>query len=667
MLVHPRLLFLHWVIDAETRAALARSAGPAEAVVEASPDGGRFEEAARHPFDFRAPGWYLENARLDCLLRVRLGLREGSGLRSLLVSNVLRVPREGPAAPSAGATGPSRPETRVLRPVSSPAGRVAWGSPPAPRPAAPAPAAGAIGSIAFVLHAHLPFVRHPGQEHFLEERWLFEGITETYLPLLDALDHLLRDGVPARLTMSLTPTLMAMLRDPALVAKYERHLDRLCLLAENEVARTRRDPDFGPVAGFYRDRLERWRFLFGREYGRDLVGQFARLERSGILEIIGCAATHGFLPHLASLPETVAAQIGVGVAEHRRQIGGAPRGLWLPECAYFEGLDAVLARAGIEYFFVDAHAVRNASSPPRFGLHAPLRTPAGPAAFGRDEESSAQVWSSEQGYPGDPSYRDFYRDIGFDLEHGYVAPFLDPSGLRGMTGFKYHRITGRTDDKRPYRRDEALRTVERHAADFVANRRAQAASLEGRLDREPLVVAMYDAELFGHWWFEGPEWLEAVLRRLPAQGLRAVGPGRYLDEHADGQVAEPSSSSWGARGYYEVWLDGTNDWIQPPLHDAGRRMVALAARPEARGTLERRALAQAGRELLLAQASDWPFILHNKTAVEFATRRVREHLDRFDRLARQLEEGVVDEAYLAGLESIDNLFPDLDAGPWRRA
>jgi len=132
-------------------------------------------------------------------------------------------------------------------------------------------------------------------------------------------------------------------------------------------------------------------------------------------------------------------------------------------------------------------------------------------------------------------------------------------------------------------------------------------------------------------------------------------------------VAEPSSSSWGARGYYEVWLDGTNDWIQPPLHDAGRRMVALAARPEARGTLERRALAQAGRELLLAQASDWPFILHNKTAVEFATRRVREHLDRFDRLARQLEEGVVDEAYLAGLESIDNLFPDLDAGPWRRA
>ncbi len=671
MLVDPRRLFLYWVRDAALDAALARAVGPAEARVESSADGASFSETTRHPFDFRAPNWYIPNDRLDCFVRARLGIVEGGTFRSLLVSNVLRIPRVGAgAAPDlwreregAGAgVGP-----RVEGPVSSPALH-AW-VPSAPR----RPARGgealpeARGSFALVLHAHLPFIRHPERAYFLEEHWLFEAITETYLPLLDMLDHLLEDGVPARITLSLTPTLMAMLRDPVLVAKYERHLGRMCELAEREVSRTRRDLDFSPVAGFYRDRLERLRHLFVKAYARDMVGHFARLEEEGLVEIIGCAATHGFLPHLAVSPEAVRAQIAVGVQEHRRQIGRPPRGLWLPECAYFEGLDAFLSRAGLSYCFVDAHGLRNASSRPRLDLHAPLITPAGVLVFGRDEESSTQVWSSREGYPGDPSYRDFYRDIGYDLDLPYVEPYLDPSGIRGMTGFKYYRITGRTDHKEPYRRDWAVRTAARHAAEFVANRRAQVAWLSGRMDRKPLVVSMYDAELFGHWWFEGPDWLESVLRLLPDQGLRAISPGQYVKEHPAGQVAEPSASSWGAGGYYDVWLNESNDWIVPLLHDAGRRMTALASRFAAAPPLVRRALAQAGRELLLAQASDWPFILRNGTAVDYARGRVREHLDRFDRLARRIEAGSVDEGDLARIEAQDNLFPDLDPGVWRSA
>ena len=664
MLVNPRRLFLHWVRDPTLDAALGKAAGPALLLLEASTDGRRFEESARFEFDFRAPGWYLANPRPDCLVRVRLGLMEGAGFRELLVTNVVRVPREtgGSAALRWADRVPVRPA-----PASGPSGEGLWASFPGTRRDAPDAIAGGAGAVAFVLHAHLPFVRHPEREHFLEERWLFEAITETYLPLLDLFDHLLLDGVAVRMTMSLTPTLMAMLRDPLLMGKYERHLERMCDLARKEVARTRRDPDFGPVAGFYRDRLERMRFLFLRPYGRDLVREFVRLERAGILELIGCAATHGFLPHLAHVPETVSAQIAAGVAEHRRQTGSAPRGLWLPECATYEGLESVLARQQIEYYFVDAHAVENASSRPRFGVHAPLQGPAGVAAFGRDEECSAQVWSSEHGYPGNPLYRDFYRDIGFDLDHAYVAPFLDPSGIRGMTGFKYHRITGRTDDKRPYRRDAALRAADRDSEDFVSNRMAQITYLAARMDSTPLVVAMYDAELFGHWWFEGPEWLEGVLRKLPARGIRAMSPGQYLEEHLVGQVAEPSPSSWGEGGYYDVWLNPANDWIQPPLQDAGRRMVALASRFTSPTTVERRALAQAGRELLLAQASDWPFILHKRTSVEYARRRVHEHLGRFDRLAGELERGAVDEPELSRLEAQDAIFPEIDPGLWRSA
>src|SRR5260221_5309232 len=301
----------------------------------------------------------------------------------------------------------------------------------------------------------------------------------------------------------------------------------MCDLAAREVAGTRRDVLMSPVAGFYRDRLERLHHLFARTYRRDLVAPFGGFGRGGLLETTGCAAPPGFLPHLAIDPETVPAQVAVGVAEPRRQIGHPPRGLWLPDCHFFGGLGRILARHGVEYAFVDAHALRNASSRPRPDLHAPLQTPAGVAMFGRDEESSVQVWSAEQGYPGDPSYRDFYRDIGFDLEHAYVAPYLDPSGRRGMTGFKYHAITGRgSDRKEPYRRDRALRTAARHAEDFVQNRRAQLDWLAGRIDRRPLAVAMDDAELFGHWWFEGPEWLAGGPGPLPERARLGPGPPR---------------------------------------------------------------------------------------------------------------------------------------------
>jgi len=674
LLVHPRRLFLYWVKDDTLEQTIASASGPARLHLEASIAGEPFAEMDQSEFDFRAPGWYLAPHRSDCRVRVRLGLMEGETFRSLLVSNEVRVPRE-----KSGEAEETWQDVRDLRKnrasgsrASSPAGNEPWAATvrqaasPA-RTSTVAPRHPVLGYLAMVLHAHLPFVRHPEREYFLEEHWLFEAMTETYLPLLDLLGHLSHDRVPARLTMSLTPTLMAMLRDPVLTEKYARHLDRMCELARREVARTRSEAEFASTAGFYQDRLQRFRTMFHEEYRKDLVSQFARLEEEGVLEIIGCAATHGMLPALAINPEAVRAQVLLGVSEHRRQIGRAPRGFWLPECAYFEGLGEILAEAGIEYFFVDAHAFRAASGRPRLDLHAPILCPSGVAAFSRDQETTVQVWSSKEGYPGDPEYRDFYRDIGFDLPWATVGEFLDPAGTRSMTGFKYHRITGSTDQKEPYRREAALRQVAEHARDFLDNRRRQMEHLAAGASRPPLITSMYDAELFGHWWFEGPEWLNAVLQGLGERGLRAVSPGDYLQEFPVSQVSEPSTSSWGEGGYFEVWVNPKNDWVYPPLHDATRRMIDLVARFGSAGGLAARALAQAGRELLLAQASDWPFILKNETAVGYARARLAQHLDRFRRLEESLSTGRIDAADLAVLEAQDNLFPEIDVGLWRSA
>ncbi len=520
-----------------------------------------------------------------------------------------------------------------------------------------------LGYLALVLHAHLPFVRHPEHDEFLEEGWLYEAITESYIPLLWMMEGLASDGVEFRLTMSLTPTLVTMLNDELLRRRYLRHLDRLCELAEKEVERTRHLPEFHDTAVFYRERFATAREDYCHRWKKDLVGAFARLRQTGKLEIVAGAASHGYLPLLRVNPAAVRAQIFLGAQHYTETFGGAPRGFWLPECGFYPGLDETLKEAGIRYFFVESAAIESA----KFGVHAPLYCPSGVAAFGRDPEASKQVWSSVEGYPGDHDYREFYRDIGHDLDLDYLKPCIHRDGIRVNTGIKYHRVTGRTDGKEPYVRQRAWDKAAAHADHFLRSRQAQAQSLNGQMGRKPIVVAPYDAELFGHWWFEGPVWLNDLCR-LTAGGqkiVRLVTPSEYLDEYPVNQVETPGASSWGYKGHHEVWLNSANDWIYPHLHAAADQMSELAEVFPAADGLTRRALGQAARELLLAQSSDWAFIMTRGTMVPYAIRRTKEHLLRFRQLYDMLKEDRVHEDGLGEMEERDNIFPKLDYRVYR--
>lgn len=521
--------------------------------------------------------------------------------------------------------------------------------------------AGERGLLALVLQAHLPWVRHPEHEVFLEEDWLFEAITETYLPLLATFERLATDAIPFRVTISLSPPLLNMLADPLLQTRYERYLEGRIALAEREVDRTRNDASFEPLARHYLAAFTAARTTFVDRYRRNLVAAFAALADTGSVRLMTSAATHGCLPLLAVNEQAVRMQVELGMSEFRRLLGRPTSGFWLPECAYYSGLDRILAENGVRYFCVETHGIELASSPPVHGVYAPLFCPAGVAAFGRDAESARQVWSSVEGYPGDFDYREFYRDIGFDLPEDLIRPFLSGSGTRAYTGIKYYRVTGTSDHKEPYNPAWARAKAKLHAAHFVESRARQIARMRDDFGRAPLLTIPFDAELFGHWWYEGPIWLDYLCREIAAQDVfHLTTLDEYLDAHPTHQVAEPNTSSWGFKGYHEVWLSSANDWIYTHLHHAADRMVALARRlPDAQG-LVKRALDQAARELLLAQASDWAFIIARGTVVDYAVRRTTEHLTRFRRLADDIEQGRIDSAWLATVESADNIFPTID-------
>ncbi|HEY3369069.1 MAG TPA: 1,4-alpha-glucan branching protein domain-containing protein [Symbiobacteriaceae bacterium] len=497
--------------------------------------------------------------------------------------------------------------------------------------------------FALVLHAHLPYIRPSGRE-ILEERWLYEAVAESYLPLVWALERLQNDTIPARVTISLSGPLLSMLADRGLMARCRTHLAHRLELAEREAAKAQGGP-FAAAATYHRYRFKA--LVDDLDFrGGDLLAAFRSLQDAGVVELITAAGTHACLPLLGS-DAARAAHLEAAAAEYARHFGQRPAGVWLPECAYAPGLDHLLAAAGLGWFVAEASTVA-AAYPPVDG--AVVLTPAGVAAFARDTAASRQVWDRKSGYPGDPAYREFYKDVGYELPLAEVAPWL-VEGIRGDTGLKYYRITGAGLDlgaKQPYDPETALDRTQEHARHFA--RLLQ--------DRSGLVVAPFDAELFGHWWFEGPLWIEALYRELAAGagagagagGVRPVTPSEWLGAHSDLPIARLPAGSWGDGGDYRVWVSADNDWLWPQVHDAERRMLALIDR----GDISQAALDQMARELLLAEASDWPFILYFHTATEYAKGRVRRHLDRFRSLA-------AGRAIPSRYQGEDGIFPGLNA------
>jgi 1,4-alpha-glucan branching enzyme len=498
------------------------------------------------------------------------------------------------------------------------------------------------------LHSHLPYVLNHGRWPHGSD-WLCEAALDTYLPLLEELEQLAKEGTPAPVTIGFTPVLANQLASPDFAREMEEFFTQR-LAACDEVPAS-----VGPLVDFWRSRFKRLHKLF-RAIDRDLISAFRRLQERGLLEIIGSAATHGYLPLLAK-DESIRLQLAVGQHEHRRLFGVKPKGCWLPECAYRPGIETFLAEAGFRYFFTDAHLAHAGTPLVAYGeeMHfKPGKAARSPyrayrvsrskkvAALVRDPRSSMQIWSRHQGYPGDAAYLEFHK-------------------IRWPGGLKLWRVSGANVDlgaKQPYEPRVAFERAGNHASHF--RRLLESLPVGKTKERDGVIVAPFDTELFGHWWFEGPDFLGAAYRALRGGAVSPVTASQHLDAHPPRVALQLAEGSWGANGDHSMWLNDRTAWTWKrlkPLEAAFWKAAPAALKKPA----ARPVLAQAARELLLAQSSDWQFIISTGAVVDYAERRFTLHCDDAERLIDALKKGSLEQgARLAEeLGKRDALFPDV--------
>lgn len=518
-------------------------------------------------------------------------------------------------------------------------------------------------NLCFTLNAHLPFVRHPEYPKFLEEDWFFEAVNESYLPLLRMFYKLRDEKVDFHLAFSISPTLCSMLRDKLLLERLQAYLESRLELGEKEINRLRSNPQMLSIAKMYVDNINKNCYFLNETCKGDILSAFNKLGDEGYLELITTAATHAYLPIYKDNPVAVNAQIETGVMQHSRIFTHSPDGFWLPANGYYPGLEDLLKRHNIKWTALACHSFFLSEDEPKMGNYAPVRCPNGVYCFARDYYLTSLVWSSKEGYPSDPCYREFYRDIGYDLPIDYIRPYIHEPDVRVFTGFKYWAVTGMTADKQIYNPQAAKLKASEHARNFLYNVRSCGRNLEGILNQDPVYTVSFDAELFGHFWYEGVSWLEYVIRYASEKesNIRLITPSMYIAEGHKVQTLRPAFSSWGDGGFSQALVDNsTNAEYVPHVLEAMTRMTDLVKRYPDQKSLKQRFLNQAAREALLLMASDWLLLMHNRSNGSYAKNRIEGHLQNLYLVYENMFRNAVNTEWLVKAEERNNIFPDID-------
>ncbi|MHB8303470.1 MAG: glycoside hydrolase family 57 protein [Acidobacteriaceae bacterium] len=572
------------------------------------------------------------------------------------------------------------------------------------------PAKKASAYLTFTLHSHLPYVvNHGTWPHGME--WLHEAAAETYLPLLRVLHRLEQDGIAMKANINITPILLEQLAHPVFRAEFPKYLERKIAAAKEDEAYFNQngEPHLAETARYWNDFFQQALDHF-QELGGDIVAGFRKAADAGLIDIITCGATHGYFPLLGT-DESIRAQVQTAADTHMRHMRKHPRGIWLPECAYRpagmweypvvphgsskpwqafdrKGVEEFLADAKIDFFFVDTHLVEESvmftpyelraggavgaaaslaveTGTPHRSLYLPYfvdgpRSHRRPVTiFPRDPRTGLQVWSGDAGYPGDGTYLDFHKK-------------------RFPGGHRYWQVTGSKIDmafKTPYHPQKAAALTKSHAEHYVS---LVVDSLKGSFnDAVPsILTSPFDAELFGHWWFEGPLWLEHVARTMARAEIPVAltSCAEYLDRFPPKGFLALPEGSWGKNGTHEVWLSPETRWTWEYLYPAEVAVRDAAGSEYWKGNPQgERILKQLCRELLLLESSDWQFLITTEAARDYAEDRFNEHLASFQTIQKLWQLhcsggslSQADEAAIEKIEVQDSVFANVDPLLWAK-
>ncbi|MFX1316220.1 MAG: 1,4-alpha-glucan branching protein domain-containing protein [Promethearchaeota archaeon] len=526
-----------------------------------------------------------------------------------------------------------------------------------------------LGYFGLVLHGHIPWCKKSGTWPAGEE-WLFEAMNETYIPFLNILRELKKNDIKTAITMNITPILAEQLADEYMKQKFTEYMENLISRAKNDIKRFENHPTQRRITEFYLRNFEHVLDTFYHNYYRDILGSFKWLQDEGLIELITCGATHGFLP-LFEIDSGIFSQIQLAVDTHKKYFNKVPKGFWLPECAYRpkeykdgklrDSIDYWLNNSGIEYFFVDSHGILDAEIlenkndiglNTNFGYN--LKT--GISVFGRNEKTSHQVWDAKIGYPGNEYYREFHKK-----DHD--------------SGLQYWRITSKElakEEKQLYSIKKAEKTIESHAFHFVSLITEELRQFSKKFKTKGIIVSPYDFELYGHWWMEGILWLKRVFELINQHTeVEMITIYDYISNYKDDfSIIKMTESSWGEGGHFQVWKNPEHGWIWPYINGSIKEFENVLERNLHPNFWEERILKQIARELLLMEGSDWPFLLYTRQAKEYANQRFHHHHQRFNKLIWAAKD-FNDKKRLAirefeEIESIDSCFQSINLDNFRK-
>lgn len=489
--------------------------------------------------------------------------------------------------------------------------------------------------VMLVLHAHLPYTRIPNARFPLQELWLFQNLTECYIPLLLSMNELVREDIDFNITLSLSPTLIAMLCDNYYLEKYEKYLDVLLDLFNKKSLLY--NTEAGGSRIYFKNKIERIQEFYDHS-GREILSEFHKYAKSGKINLITSCATHALLPAFRFNEQLIRLQVETGINKFEEVFGFKPEGLWLPEMGYFTMLDKILIDSGIKYTFLDTHSIYKTKNIPEYGNFFPSITENGLYIFPRDFMLTNEIWSKHAGYPGDPRYREFHYDYTYSLSDEELS---EEQIDKIPFGLKLYKITGGTNNKEFYRQEDALEAIKIHSEDFLDKTRNRSAEVRELIKTNPLFILPFDAELFGHWWYEGPEFLSRVIKNIAVSSdITLASPEDYLHEKSC-TIISPAESSWGKNGYFETWLSPDYIHVYMNIADLFNRLNPFRNKKNCIDAVN-----CAQNEILLAQSSDWSFYISWDNFGDYGKIRIKEHLQAAEKIILDMENGNTDEGYV---------------------